>query len=249
MDPTVFRIPTGAGNHFSTAYPRRSLTVLPLRSSRRSLLAPNPHAMIPVGPVDPFFHVRIGGVAVADSHSWQVDIAVDSTLEFTLRTDLPDEWTRRVVQSALDGALPDGPPGQVSVLLTGDSTVRRLNRRYRGLDENTDVLSFSSEFPGHWEGPGDPPADGLADSPHLDGFILPPGQPAPLGEVIISCPQAQRQAEEKGCGYSQELALLLVHGVLHLAGYDHLEEQEAREMQSLERKALAQVFPVPAVRP
>ena len=192
---------------------------------------------------------RTGGVAVAVSQPWQIDIAVDSTLDAALRTGLPDEWTRRVVQSALDAALPDGSPGQVSVLFTGDANVRQLNLRYRGLDETTDVLSFSSEFPGHWEGPDDPPAGHLPDAPYAGGFVLPPGQPAPLGEVIISCPQARRQAEEKGCKYSQELALLLVHGVLHLAGYDHLEEQETREMQSLERKVLAQVFPVPAVRP
>ena len=248
MDPTACGIPTGARNHFSTAYPRHSLPVFPHRSSRRSLLAPNPHAMIPVGPVDPFFDVRTGGVAVADSYSWQIDIAVDSTLDSALRTDFPDEWTRRVVQCALDAALPDGPPGQVSVLFTDDSTVRQLNLRYRGLDETTDVLSFSSEFPGHWEGPDAPPAGDLADSPSFEGFVLPPGQPAPLGEVIISCPQARRQAEEKGCEYSDELALLLVHGVLHLAGYDHLEEHDTREMQSLERKALAQVFPAPVVR-
>ena len=182
---------------------------------------------------------------MAVSHPWQIDVAVDSTC----RTDLSDEWTRRVVQCALDAALPDSPPGQVSVLLTDDSTVRQLNMHYRGLDETTDVLSFSSEFPGHWEGPDDPPAGDLSGAPAADGFVLPPGQPAPLGEVIISCPQAQRQAGEKGCEYSSELALLLVHGVLHLAGYDHLEEDEAREMQSLERHALDRVFPAQAVRP
>ena len=186
---------------------------------------------------------------MAVSHPWQIDIAVDSTLDAALRTDLPDEWTRRVVQSALDAALPDGPPGQVSVLFTGDSTVRQLNLRYRGLDETTDVLSFSSEFPGHWEGREDPPAGHLSGAPDAGGFVLPPGQLPPLGEVIISCPQARRQAEEKGCGYSGELALLLTHGVLHLAGYDHLEERDTREMQSLERKALARVFPIPAGRP
>ncbi len=249
MDPTVCGIPTGAKNHFSTAYPWQSLPVFPHREPWRSLLPPNPHAMIPVGPIDPFFHVRTGGVAVAVSHPWQVDIAVDSALDSALQTDLPDEWTRRVVQGALDAALPDGPPGQVSVLFTDDSTVRQLNRRYRGLDETTDVLSFSSEFPGHWEGPADPPAGGLADSPSFDEFVLPPGQLPPLGEVIISCPQARRQAEEKGCEYADELALLLVHGILHLAGYDHLEERDTREMQSLERAALDRVFPTQAVRP
>ena len=113
---------------------------------------------------------------MADSHPWQIDIAVDPSLDSALRTALPLEWTRRVLQCALDAALPDVPPGQVSVLFTGDDDVRRLNLRYRGLDETTDVLSFSSEFPGHWEGPDDPPA---GDALSFDGFILPPASPLP----------------------------------------------------------------------
>ena len=210
---------------------------------------PQPLAWLPVSGPEAATLFRTGGVAVADFHPWQIGIAVDPSLDSALRTGLPVEWTRRVLQCALDAALPDGPPGQVSVLFTDDPAVRRLNLRFRGLDETTDVLSFSSEFPGHWEGPGDPPAGDLADAPSFDGFILPPGQPTPLGEVIISCPQARRQAEEKGCLYPEEIALLLVHGVLHLAGYDHLEENDTREMQSLERIALERVLPAPAVGP
>ena len=81
----------------------------------------------------------------------------------------------------------------MSLLITEDDTVRGLNAQFRGLDEVTDVLSFSSEHAGHWEGESEPPGEtGGVD------FVLPPGEPLPLGEVIVSYPQAQRQAEERG---------------------------------------------------
>ncbi len=103
---------------------------------------------------------------------------------------------------------------EMGVLLTDDETVRELNRQYRGLDETTDVLSFSL-------GP-------------TSDFPLPPGTPSQLGEVVISCPQAQRQAEETGHSLEKELSQLLVHGLLHLLGYDHEEAAEAEQMRSLE---------------
>ena len=67
---------------------------------------------------------------------------------------------------------------------------------------------------------------------------MPPGEPLPLGEVIVSYPQAQRQAEERGGRLEHELALLIVHGVLHLVGYDHLETHDTELMQSREQAAL-----------
>lgn len=103
---------------------------------------------------------------------------------------------------------------EVGILLTDDETVRELNRQYRDLDETTDVLSFSL-------GP-------------TNDFPLPPGTPPQLGEVVISCPQAQRQAEEVGHSLEKELSQLLVHGLLHLLGYDHEEAAEAEQMRSLE---------------
>ncbi len=123
---------------------------------------------------------------------------------------------------------------EVSLLITGDDTVRALNAEYRGRDETTDVLSFSAEHPGHWEGEGDGP-EGLPDG---GGFVLPPGALPPLGEIIISWPQAQRQAAERGGSPMRELALLVIHGALHLVGYDHAEPEEAALMQAREREAL-----------
>ena len=154
--------------------------------------------------------------------------------------------------SALEQALPIGQAAQVAVLVTGDDTVRGLNRDYRGVDEVTDVLSFSADHPGHWEGEDEAPRDRLAASP----FLLPPNELPALGEVIISYPQAERQAlgelQTLGAGVCEndgdeavkrEVALLLVHGVLHLVGHDHLEIGETAEMQAKEQEALAPIFP------
>lgn len=154
-----------------------------------------------------------------------------------------------------------GQAAQVAVLVTGDHTVRGLNRDYRGVDEVTDVLSFSADHPGHWEGEDEAPLDRLATSKNpgeAPPFPLPPDELPILGEVIISYPQAERQALDHTLGQTQtqtqgesvsqdeavkrELALLLVHGVLHLVGYDHLETGEAAEMQAKERAALAPIF-------
>ncbi len=151
-----------------------------------------------------------------------------------------EEWLRSAVEAALRVAMPDGPVCQVGLVITDDQTVRGLNRDFRGLDEVTDVLAFSASHAGHWEGEAEAPGDCCVQSRDSGepAFVLPPGQPPPLGEVIISYPQAQRQASERGEPLDQELALLIVHGVLHLAGHDHLEPQAAAEMQAKEQAAL-----------
>ncbi len=86
--------------------------------------------------------------------------------------------------------------GQISVLLTSDAAIRRLNRRYRAIDKPTDVLSF--------------PAGAV------------PSGPQPIaGDLAISVPTAQRQAIEQGHAVAAEIKILILHGLLHLAGYDH----------------------------
>ena len=175
---------------------------------------------------------------------------VHLTIEEPFQEELAAGWVRRVVSSAMSQALPPGREAQVAVLVTGDQTVRQLNRDYRGVDEVTDVLSFSAEHSGPWEGEGPPVAD---PSPGSDcpgeslEFKLPPGELPPLGEVIVSYPQARRQALERQpsdpLAVGRELALLLVHGVLHLVGYDHGEPVETVRMQEREQAALASVDP------
>ncbi len=147
--------------------------------------------------------------------------------------EIDARWLEDVARAALSAADVPGS-AEVSLLITGDETVRALNAEYRGLDETTDVLSFSADHPGHWEGDG----EGPAQEPGGGGFVLPPDAPQPLGEIIVSWPQAQRQAGEHGVSPMRELAHLIVHGALHLVGYDHVEPEETALMQARERKAL-----------
>lgn len=188
-----------------------------------------------------------------ESPGLQVLVSVDEPYE----GEVCSAWLEGVTRAGLAAAGVAGE-AEVSLLITGDETVRTLNADYRGLDETTDVLSFSAEHPGHWEGEGEGPTDsrfrgndgtggnsvtllddgtGGYDDEEYE-FILPPGMPRPLGEIIVSWPQAQQQANERGVNPMEELAHLVVHGALHLVGYDHVEPEEAALMQAREREAL-----------
>ena len=109
-------------------------------------------------------------------------------------------------------------PAELSVFVTDDETVRGLNKRYREIDTETDVLSFRM--------------DGE------EGFVTPPKSAEQLGEVVIAFPTALRQAEEAGHDIGVELAHLLAHGILHLLGYDHEAAAEAKLMRSKEEALL-----------
>ncbi len=128
-----------------------------------------------------------------------------------------EDWLRAIAEMVLDREGPQGP-AEVGLLVTGDDEVQELNRRYRGLDCATDVLSFA-----------------LTEG---EEFVAPPDGVLHLGEVIISYPQAERQAQELGVDTPREVALLLVHGMLHLLGHDHAEPVEERRMRAKEQLLL-----------
>ena len=111
---------------------------------------------------------------------------------------------------------------EVSVVLTDDATVHAMNRDYRGMDKPTDVLSFALT-----EQAGDAPVPPLI-----------PGMALMLGDVIISVDTAIRQAQTHSIPLEQELALLAVHGVLHLLGYEDETEAGAEKMRIKEREIL-----------
>ena len=152
-------------------------------------------------------------------------------------------WVRRVSLNAMeighDGEEQVTPREdyQLGVVIADDDTVRRLNNKHRGVDQVTDVLSFSTISQGCWAGDLEPTSKANGKGP----FLLPPHEPQPLGEVIISYPQVERQARASGEQIEQELALLLVHGVLHLLGYDHAEPKEEAAMKALEQQALGRL--------
>jgi probable rRNA maturation factor len=100
---------------------------------------------------------------------------------------------------------------ELSLLLVNDAQIRRLNKQYRSIDRPTDVLAF----------------------PMLEGDAFPPGSPL-LGDVVISLETAKRQAKREGHPLGREIKILLIHGVLHLLGYDHDDSEEAARL--VERK-------------
>ena len=183
--------------------------------------------------------------------SSQPDRQIEVSVAPRYRRQVSDAWLRVVTDCALQVALSPGQAVQVSLLLAGDTTVRELNREFRGLDEATDVLSFSPAHPGPWEGADPMPQDRYLKPGEVDAlpFVLPPGQPPMLGDIVVSYPQARRQALARGEPVEKELARLFVHGVLHLAGYDHQQPDEAALMQNREEAALLLAFSRQPVTP
>ena len=153
-------------------------------------------------------------------------------------------WLETVVRRGLAQVLSPDVVGQVSLLLTDDETVRELNLEFRGVDRTTDVLSFSAEHGGRWAGDANdtPPAAVAVEAAWPADFPLPDDEPPPLGDIVISVPQAARQADRQGMPLVRELALLMVHGALHLLGHDHYADGERAAMQRLEQTALQEIF-------
>lgn len=165
--------------------------------------------------------------------------------DFQIDVQIFDEFANvvaeRSVLEAVTAALESescDPDTHVSVVIADDDVVRELNLRHRGLDENTDVLSFSFTHEGEYYGEGERSALG-ADF----DFVLPPTESdgMALGEIIISYPQTCRQAEVAEHTAEQELTVLLVHGVLHLLGYDHEEPNDEAVMKAATARAMGQM--------
>ena len=111
---------------------------------------------------------------------------------------------------------------EVSILLTVDADIRKLNQQFRNIDQATDVLSFPQD------------AD---EDPIAPGEIF-------LGDIAVSLDTAQVQAKEHGLTFEEEIILLLIHGILHLLGYDHeISEQEDERMRIKTRELFSLVFP------
>ena len=152
---------------------------------------------------------------------WEIDTAVDPAL-LTL------------MQTAADCALHmEGVRRRcaVSVRLCDDETIHEINREFRGVDRATDVLSFPMiNYP---QGVTAGKADKLLRQA-LDDEL----NACMLGDLIISVPHALAQAEEYGHSPEREAAYLLVHGICHLMGYDHIDPDDQRRMRAMEEKIL-----------
>jgi len=123
-----------------------------------------------------------------------------------------EEALRAIVQRTL--LLEGWPAAELTVVVTDDAQVQQLNREYRGLDEPTDVLSFSAQ----------------ETLPDAAAFVSAPELAHYLGDVVIAYPYAAAQAPTFGRFVADELALLAVHGTLHLLGYDHATPAEEEAM-------------------
>ncbi|WP_144547720.1 rRNA maturation RNase YbeY [Bacillus sp. X1(2014)] len=110
---------------------------------------------------------------------------------------------------------------EVSVTFVSNERIQEINREYRDKDKPTDVISFAMEELGEGE-------------MELVGSDM----PRVLGDIIISVPKAIEQAEEYGHPFLRELGFLAVHGFLHLLGYDHMTEEEEKEMFTLQKDIL-----------
>lgn len=124
--------------------------------------------------------------------------------------------TRALVQRWVDAAYgPDASAAQVTVRLVDEDEGRQLNRDFRGCDRPTNVLSFPFEAPSGW-----------------------PLRRRVLGDVVVCVPVVQREAEAQGKALEAHYAHLVVHGVLHLLGHDHEQEDEALRMEALETQII-----------
>lgn len=164
-----------------------------------------------------------------------VPTTVRPDIPATIHVEVADEFARRVdtsfVANVAGAVLEDEGPFddvEVTVRVTGDEELQRLNLTYRGIDGSTDVLSFGSE---------------LADADSTQ-FVLPGEAPNQLGDVVISLERAEEQAREYGHDLSRELGWLVVHGTLQLLGYRHdtpsaMHTMRAREERILRRLGLS----------
>ena len=134
-------------------------------------------------------------------------------------------WLRGVAETAL-AAEQAGADSEMGIVITGQESIRDLNAVHLGEDRPTDVLSF----------PMTPGPEEAAPA-----FVEPPDGVRHLGEVIISYPQAVIQAEENGHPVAKEVAILLVHGVLHLLGYDHDAPEPEERMKAGEARILGTI--------
>ena len=141
-----------------------------------------------------------------------------------------EDIIRDVVLKALEA---EGCPyeAEVSVVLTDNREIQALNREYRGIDAPTDVLSFPMlEF--------DTPSDFSQVEAHVEDCFNPETGELILGDIILSVDKIREQAESYGHSQERELAFLIAHSMLHLCGYDHMEDEERKEMEAKQEKIL-----------
>ena len=142
---------------------------------------------------------------------------IETQIDEEYQNQVAEEPLRQAALTALEFARQD-EPCELALVVTSDDALRELNSRFLGVDRPTDVLAF----PDDTRGP----------------FVGAPGHPRYLGDVVVSVARAQAQADEASHDPEAELQLLVVHGVLHLLGYDDEAEDDRSAMWSAQQDIL-----------
>ena len=156
----------------------------------------------------------------------EISVLIDEGYEGYLEVS----WLRSVAKQVLVAQDADSRV-ELGLVITSQERVQQLNQSYLGKDEPTDVLAFSM-LP-------EPLATGEPEG--FSPFVQPPDGVLHLGEVIVSYPQAVLQAEEHRHSVKREIAILIIHGVLHLLGYEHDKPELERRMRAKEKEILSYI--------
>ncbi len=148
-----------------------------------------------------------------------------------LETEELSPASRQALEKALDGFVETDVDLAVELIFVDEEEIRRLNRETRDTDRVTDVLSY-------------PTMDGIKGAPlwaDEHPFEMDEEGRLVVGSIAVCCKRAQEQAEEYGHGYERELHYLIVHGVMHCLGYDHITDEERAEMRKKEEYILGKL--------
>jgi len=151
--------------------------------------------------------------------SVEINVLIDEGLEDCLE----ESWLRNIIEQVL-AAQGTGSGTEIGLVITTQEKVQQLNQTYLGKDNPTDVLAFS-----------------MLPEAKFSPFIMPPDGVLHLGEVIISYPQAVIQAKEHQHSIEKEIAILIIHGVLHLLGYEHDKPELEHKMKAREGEILSHI--------
>lgn len=143
-----------------------------------------------------------------------IDFVFDNEVE-NFENNYEQDFTAIIEQALKNLGIEDDV--EVSCVLVDDERIHEINREYRHIDRSTDVISFAME--------------------DNDQFYV-EGMPRTLGDIFISVDHAKKQAEEYGHSLRREMCFLFTHGILHLLGYDHMTDEQEKEMFGLQDEIL-----------
>ena len=155
-------------------------------------------------------------------------------MSFFIYTEENEEITAaalRALEGAMEGFVQSDVGLAVELIFVDEEEIRRLNSETRGIDKVTDVLSY-------------PALDGIKGQPILGAeypFEIDEEGNLLVGSIAVCCQRAREQAEEYGHSYERELHYLIVHGIMHCLGYDHIEEEDRAEMREKEEYILGKL--------